>query len=77
MRTIKALYPDTVKSIGAVKIPVLKIASGEHIAGWFDIIGTSVKLPKSGLDMVFEFCAIVDGCRWVLILFKNLGFSYM
>jgi hypothetical protein len=46
--TIKTLYLDTIKSIGVVKIPAPKIASGDHIAGWFDIIGATAKPLKPG-----------------------------
>ncbi|KAA3461103.1 phospholipase D delta-like [Gossypium australe] len=47
-------------AIGTAKIPASRIATGEHIAGWFPLIGPSGKPPKPDsaiyLDMKFTPC---------------------
>jgi phospholipase D1/2 len=40
--------------IGTVKIPAQKIATGELIASWFDILETTSKSPKSGSTLRLE-----------------------
>ncbi|KAB2051524.1 hypothetical protein ERO13_A12G058400v2 [Gossypium hirsutum] len=47
-------------AIGTAKIPASRIATGEHITGWFPLIGPSGKPPKPDsaiyLDMKFTPC---------------------
>jgi phospholipase D1/2 len=40
--------------IGTVKIPAPKVASGELIAGWFDVLGPTGKQPKPGSALRLE-----------------------
>ncbi|XP_039003732.1 phospholipase D delta-like [Hibiscus syriacus] len=48
------------EAIGTAKIPASRIATGEHITGWFPLIGPKGKPPKKDsaiyLDMTFTPC---------------------
>ncbi|XP_039009654.1 phospholipase D delta-like isoform X1 [Hibiscus syriacus] len=48
------------EAIGTAKIPASRIATGEHITGWFPLIGPKGKPPKKDsaiyLDMTFSPC---------------------